>query len=184
MSEATSHRREMQTALQSLNLPDSPVIQLSVCSVAELLLPLDAKFIGSQHEKCMVRAHLAANAVRNNLPIEFVRLQCLWRFDVAVTHTAADAALTLPRHDWLAQAKAALQAIGVDPGPDARKLMAEGGWGYPRREDESAGRVRWSPVWKYKARTPEERAILSAKVMERVRNQTQEQKAAEMKRRG
>lgn len=174
-------------ALESLFLPDSPVILRAVCLVAELLAPLDATCSGIRLDKSMVRFRVARQAVRSGLPIEFSRLQFLWRFDVDVAHTAADAALSLPRVDWLGQAKAALEAADIDPGTDAQLVMALCRWssdsGRQRGEPKEGAGTRWGAVWRPRPRTEAEREELLRRTKARIANLTAEEKAAAMERR-
>jgi len=178
---------ESEEAMRALGLPNSPAIHLAICTVAELLQPLDATCSGSSRDKCLVRFRAASHAVREGLPIEYSRLQYLWRFGTDITHDTAEVAVRLPRTDWLGQARAALEAIGVDPGPDAQKMATPYGWspdlGRLHPERGSGSGLRWAPFLKLRPRTDAERSKVREPVMERLRNLTPEQKAAEMKRR-
>jgi hypothetical protein len=177
---------DTEYALQTLGLPDSPAIHLAICTVAELLQPLDASCSASSRDKCIVRFRVASHAVREGLPIEYSRLQYLWRFGTDINHETAEAALRLPRTDWLGRAKAALEAIGVDPGPDAQKMATRYEWrpdlGRAHLERSSGGSLRWDPVWKLKPRTDTERSKLLQEVVERVKSATPEQKKAALER--
>lgn len=119
---------DFEYGMQTLGLPDSLVIDLAVRTVAELLLPLDARSKASSRNNAIDRARAASCVVLESWPIELGRIEYLSRLDISTDQEAIDAARRLPRTDWLGQAKAALVAAGIDPGPDTRGMATRYGW--------------------------------------------------------
>ena len=177
---------DMQEAMRALVLPDSPMIHLAIGTVAELLQPLDANCSVSARDKCFVRCQVASRAVRTGWPIEFCRQEYFSRVGSGFDQGAADAALLLPRTDWFGQAKASLEAIGVDPGADAQQMAARYEWkrdsACSEPEREAGSELRRNPIPKFRPRTDLERSELAARVALRVKNATPEQKKAALAR--
>lgn len=172
---------DMQEAMRSLVLPDSPMIHLAISTVAEMLQSLDANCPTSARDKCFVRCVVAARAVRAGWPIEICRQEYFSSVGSGFDQHAADAALLLPRTDWFGQAKAALEKIGIDPGANARQIAAHYGWKRDTECSESAreagGGFRGTAIPKPRPRTALERSELAARVALRVKNATPAQRA-------
>lgn len=179
--------QDMDEAMRTIGLPESPVIHLAISMVAELLQPLDANCSASKRDKSMVRCRVAARTVFDRWPIEFSRQQYHLHFGTGFNQVAADAASRLPRTNWFEQAKAALEAIGLDPGPDARKMVIHYGWRpdphSPNSESGGLRYLRQEPLFmKRTPRTAAERSKVLAETIQRVKNATPEQRAAQDKR--
>lgn len=115
-------------AVKSLGLPDSPVIHLSIHTVAGLLRPLESRSLRDARSTCIARFRVASSTVLEGLPIEHARYEFLSRVGVEGDSTEADEAYRTRRTDWLGQAKEQLAAQGLDTGPDARPMATRYGW--------------------------------------------------------
>jgi hypothetical protein len=140
---------DMLYAMRSIGTLPTPVIDLAICTVAELLQPLDAQVNDSQRNKCTTRVRLASMAALEAMPLEAARIEYLWRYGLATGQEAA-AARRLPRTDWLRQAKAALEAIGIDPGPDSKRMATRYGWNtHPGQRGERKPLMHRGAVWEW-----------------------------------
>lgn len=121
-------------AIRTLGLPDSPVIHFAISTVAELLRPLASMSHEDARSTCIDRYRVASGTVLERQPIEWARHQFQSRIGVEVDNTAWETIKRLLRTDWLGQAKASLEARGVDTGPDAQRMASRYGW-YPVPRD-------------------------------------------------
>lgn len=115
-------------ALATMGLPESPVIDLSIRTVAELLQPLDARSRVDARSTCISRFRTASHAALEGLSIEWARYSFLISIGADSDGTEPAVAFRPGRTDWLGHAKAALDAIGVDTGPDAKRMATRYGW--------------------------------------------------------
>lgn len=125
-------------AMQTLGLPDSPVIHLAIRTVAELLQPLDAGSLEDARSTCIDRFGVSSGTVLESLPIEWARHQFLLRIGVDSDGFDSEDSMRTTRTDWLGQAKVSLEARGADPGPDAKRMATRYGWHPKPRHDRTS----------------------------------------------
>jgi hypothetical protein len=123
-----SDNRFTAEAVQTLGLPDSPVIHLAIHTVAELLQPLESQSTFDARSTCISRFRVASGTVLEGLPIECATLKFLAYIGVERVASEVDMAIWSKRTDWLGQAKAALEADGRDPGPETKRMATRYGW--------------------------------------------------------
>lgn len=140
----------MRYAMWTFGALPTPVIDLAISTIAELLQPLDAHWNGFTRDKCIIRVRVASGTALEALPIEVARIECLWQFGIKTDRESVEAARRRPRTDWLGQAKQALEAIGVDPGPDSKCMATRYGWNtHAGQRGERKPLMHRGAVWKW-----------------------------------
>lgn len=117
-----------EEAQRLLGIPDSPVIHLAICTVAELLKPLDARSKLDADATRIQRMRVASGTALECLPIEIAQLNFLSAIGVEQEDPNMRAWLRVVRTNWLAQARAALTVLGLDPGMETKGMATRYGW--------------------------------------------------------
>lgn len=117
-----------QEARSTLGLPDSPAIHLAVTSLAERL---GAFAEGTHLDLRAIRItalRTASRAVLEELPFEQVVFDFQTSLGLPGDQAAAEEAYRTTRTDWLGQAVAKIEAMGLSAGLDARRMATPYGW--------------------------------------------------------
>jgi hypothetical protein len=115
-------------ARQLLRIPDSPVIHLAICIVAELLRPLESRSTLDSRGTRIMQVRTASHAALENMPIEIARQHFLMAVGVPPTGPLTPELYRGFGTNWLAQARAALVVMGLDPGMDTTGMATYYGW--------------------------------------------------------
>lgn len=117
-----------EEARSQLGLPDSPVLHLAITKLADELMPFAE---GAKVEARIIRItalRTASGAVREYLPLECAIYTFRTTLELPADPAASKEAYRTVRRNWMREAKAAIEAEGLDPGPNAVRMATAYGW--------------------------------------------------------